>query len=315
MQFQQYLTEKQIIVGKGQQYGQVVFLAGGAGSGKGFAASNFMEASKFKIRDVDELKKSAIKLAKLKGDNPEIANVDLGNADDVFRLHAFVKEKGWKQSTLDNMLGDAKAGKLPNIMFDVTLKDIGDITEVVPDLIAVGYQPKDIHVVWVLTNFYVAVQQNKERERRVPYDILLKTHTGAANTVSDMLNHKLGVLGRDVNGEVYVVLGGKQNTILLTDLDTRDTMKGKSKMTQLPGEPIRTEPQFDKKIDPKTGEVIKSFVIKSFKYIKLKDAGKPLKRSSEFMKDMLNWDDLRDFIKNNIPKTNATKNMRRRKRI
>ena len=39
---QNYLTEKQIIVGGGKQYGQILFLAGGAGSGKGFAASNFM---------------------------------------------------------------------------------------------------------------------------------------------------------------------------------------------------------------------------------------------------------------------------------
>ena len=43
--FRQYITEKrnivdliekQIIVGKGKRYGQVVFMAGGAGSGKGF---------------------------------------------------------------------------------------------------------------------------------------------------------------------------------------------------------------------------------------------------------------------------------------
>ena len=35
------------------------FLAGGAGSGKGFAIANFMEKEKFKIRDVDEWKKGS----------------------------------------------------------------------------------------------------------------------------------------------------------------------------------------------------------------------------------------------------------------
>ena len=51
--FKSFLTEKQIIIGKGANYGQVIFLAGGAGSGKGFATSNFLEGSKYKIRDVD----------------------------------------------------------------------------------------------------------------------------------------------------------------------------------------------------------------------------------------------------------------------
>ena len=55
--FRTFLTEKQIIIGKGAKYGQVVFLAGGAGSGKGFATTHFLEGTKFKIRDVDEWKR------------------------------------------------------------------------------------------------------------------------------------------------------------------------------------------------------------------------------------------------------------------
>jgi dephospho-CoA kinase len=303
---QQYLTEKQIIVGKGASYGQIVFLAGGAGSGKGFAASNFLEKSKFKVRDVDELKKSAVKLAQAKKTDPEIANTNFGNADDVFKLHAYVKEKGWKDETFRLIMQGASQGKLPNILFDVTMKDIGDIKEVMPTLLEVGYDPVNIHVVWVLTDFYVAVQQNQERERRVPYDILLKTHVGAANTVTDMLRKKFGVIGNHVNGEMYVILGGHKNTVLMTDLDTKETIKGKSKFEQLPGKPIVRQGKF-------SGEA--EFVIKSFKYVKLKDAGKPMKRSIEFEKEMLGWDELRDFIKKNIPKTTDTRNIRRRKRV
>jgi len=37
LNFQQYLEEKLILYGQGKRYGQIVFLAGGAGSGKGFA--------------------------------------------------------------------------------------------------------------------------------------------------------------------------------------------------------------------------------------------------------------------------------------
>lgn len=306
MKFQQYITEKQIIVGNGQSYGQIVFLAGGAGSGKGFSATNFMEKSKFKVRDVDELKKSAIKLAKLKGDNPEIAGLDLGKPEDVFKLHAIVKEKGWKDETLRMLLAGASQGKLPNIMFDVTMKDIGDIKEVMPSLLEVGYDPVNIHVVWVLTNFYIAVQQNAQRERKVPYDILLKTHVGAANTVTDMLRGKFGVLGNHVNGEMYVILAGGKNTVLMTDLDTPETIKGQSKYEQLPGNPIVRKGKY-------SGQ--EEFIIKSFKYVKLKDAGKPMKSSIEFEHEMMGWDELREFIKDNIPKTRETWNIRRRKRV
>ena len=52
------LYEKLIMFRGGAKYGQVAFTSGGAGSGKGFAIQNFMESEKFKIRDVDELKKA-----------------------------------------------------------------------------------------------------------------------------------------------------------------------------------------------------------------------------------------------------------------
>jgi hypothetical protein len=92
--FRTFLTEKQIIIGKGAKYGQVVFLAGGAGSGKGFATTHFLEGTKFKIRDVDEWKKAFMKLAVLKNNYPKIRRLDLRKPKDVFKLHAFVKEKG-----------------------------------------------------------------------------------------------------------------------------------------------------------------------------------------------------------------------------
>ena len=60
---EKYLEEKLIMYNQGKRYGQIVFLAGGAGSGKGFAISNFMEKEKFKVRDVDEWKKAFMKIA------------------------------------------------------------------------------------------------------------------------------------------------------------------------------------------------------------------------------------------------------------
>ena len=39
------LAEKLIMFNQGKKYGQVVFMAGGAGSGKGFASKNFTSQS------------------------------------------------------------------------------------------------------------------------------------------------------------------------------------------------------------------------------------------------------------------------------
>jgi hypothetical protein len=50
-----YLEEKLLIVGKGANYGQAVILAGGAGSGKSFAATNLMQGEKFKIFNPDSV--------------------------------------------------------------------------------------------------------------------------------------------------------------------------------------------------------------------------------------------------------------------
>jgi len=306
MKLQQYLTEKQIIVGKGQKYGQIVFLAGGAASGKGFASTNFMETDKFKIRDVDEMKKAMIKLQKVKGDNPEIANADMGKPEDVRMVHEFCKKHKIKDKTLDLVLNGAIKGTLPNILFDVTLKDIGDINEVVPKLFEAGYKPIDIHLVWILTDYTIAIKQNTERERVVPPDIMLATHTGAALTVTDILRHKTGSIGTTIDGSINIILNNKENTVYLTANDTKETMTGKNKLIQQPGKPLQSVSKYGGN---------KSLIIKSFKYINVKEEGKPMKRSVDFEKELNSWDDLRKWVKSNIPKTKKTENIRRRKRI
>lgn len=61
-QVMQYLEEKLVVVGGGKNYGQVVFLAGGAGSGKGFAIKNYLEGNKFKVFDPDAFKDAFIRM-------------------------------------------------------------------------------------------------------------------------------------------------------------------------------------------------------------------------------------------------------------
>jgi hypothetical protein len=257
------LDEKLIMYNNGAKYGQVVFLAGGAGSGKGFAQQNFMEVDKFKVFDVDELKKALIKIKGL--------NMDLRDPTDVFKLHMMVKKANIKNKILSTLFQSLKVtqsgtrGVLPNLMFDITLKETADINEVLPMLLVLGYRPKDIHITWVLTNYYVAVQANQERARVVPDDILLQTHIGAAKTMSSFIvsNTPAGV-----EGGVYVILNNRENTIPFTDKT---------------GKPIK-------------GSGSGKIIVKDFTYLTLRKAGKKWESDSAVKRQVFNW------IEDNVPK-------------
>ena len=250
------LDEKLITYNNRAPYGQVVFLAGGAGSGKGFAGSNFLDSAGFKVRDVDEMKKQLQILNRLgkitvndiikkygkrikpndmetiqkvfntelpKGGQQTISNLNLKNPEHVMVLHLLVKAMGIKEKSLENMLaGKSNPEVLPNIMFDITAKDLSDITDVLPMLKNAGYDAKNIHLTWILTNYVTAMDNNKNRARMVPEDILLKTHEGAANTVWSLVTR---ALPKGMNGRVDVILNNPQHTVFYTDADGK-TIKG-----------------------------------------------------------------------------------------
>lgn len=256
---EEQLDEKLITYNNRAPYGQVVFLAGGAGSGKGFAGSHFLDSAGFKVRDVDEMKKQLQILNRLgktdvetivrkygknikpsdmehinkvfgletkKGKTVTLQNLNLKNPDHVMALHFLVKAMGIKDKSLANMLGAANNPEvLPNIMFDITAKDLSDITDVLPQLKAAGYDPNNVHLTWVLTNYVTAMENNKGRARMVPEDILLKTHEGAANTVWSLVTR---ALPKGMNGRVDVVLNNPQHTVFYKDADG-NSVKGITK--------------------------------------------------------------------------------------
>lgn len=250
---EEQLDEKLITFSNRAPYGQIVFIAGGAGSGKGFAVSNFLDSSGFKVRDVDEMKKQIQKLnaigkisidqiiqrfgrniapkdmdiiKKIQADGFELKTMNLKNPDHVYALHILVDAMGIKDKTLENMLA-AKSNPetLPNIIFDITAKKVTSITEVLPALESVGYKAENIHLVWVLTNYQIAIKQNAERERVVPADIMLQTHVGAGNTIWGIVT---SALPKGMNGRVDVILNNQENTIFYIQRTT-DKKTGKKK--------------------------------------------------------------------------------------
>mgnify|MGYP003627239149 FL=1 len=259
---EEQLDEKLITFSNRAPYGQVVFMAGGAGSGKGFAISNFIDSASFKTRDVDEMKSQVGKLEKLgkisidswykkfsgnlapnerehvekwvldKGLTISDIADDLKNPNNVASLHYIVDAMGVKDKWLINMLaGKSNPETLPNLIFDITAKNIKSIVKVITPLLAQGYKSKNIHLVWVLTNYHIAVEQNRTRARVVPDDILLLTHEGAAKTIWSIVT---GALPSGLNGRIDVILGGAKNTIMYKDSKGK-TIKGAVKgFTTLP---------------------------------------------------------------------------------
>lgn len=250
------LIEKLVVFNGGAKYGQVVFMSGGAGSGKGFASSTFMESEKFKIRDVDEWKKAFLKISELKNKYPEIRGLNLKNSKDVFALHMFVKDKKIKDKSLSLLLNDARADRLPNIIFDITGKELNDFSDVLPYLEEAGYDPKNIHIAWVLTDYKVSYAANLTRERVVPADVFLDTHRGASKTMQGILNR--GRLPFGINGRFVVILNNRENTIFFK-----------------PGE------KYKGKTVPETAKGVRDFY-----YIEVKPAGKPFKPEEKWKEEL-----------------------------
>jgi len=178
------------------KFGNVVILAGGAGSGKGFVTSNLI-GLEGKILDVDNLKKIALKAPKFrqkvkKETGHDIKDLDLKNPENVSLLHRIVGitfgiPKKQQQTLIAGILTKDKNRK-PNIIFDVTLKNITKLHNITSMLEDAGYDKKHIHIVWVINKVDVAWKHNLTRDRVVPKDIFMDTHRGAALTMKNIID-------------------------------------------------------------------------------------------------------------------------------
>jgi len=281
-QEEKYLEEKLIVYQGGKKYGQVVFLAGGAGSGKGYAIKNFMEGEKFKIRDIDKWKQAFITIAQQKDKYPELKNLSLRNPRDVLTLHTFVKKLGIKAKTLSALLRNVRPTILPNIMFDITGSEHDDYANVIPSLLDAGYEPRNIHVTWILTDYAIAVKNNKSRDRVVADEILLGTHEGAANTMFDLIT---GVLPKTIDGQINIIFNNPSQTIPFVDKETGEPIK-----------PVQRDSDGNVEVDSDGIPLRHKVVIQDFNYLRLKREGRPMIPHEDTMEMVLSW------IKTSAPK-------------
>ena len=179
------------------KFGNIVIMAGGAGSGKGFVLSNLvgMEGKTF---DPDELKRLAGKSPLINKKVKEEFGVDLKELgsklnvpENVSKLHEIIGDvlqlTSKKEAVFFTSVLTADSARKPNIIFDTTLKDAGKLQKLSKQATDLGYDKKNIHIVWVVNDIQVALDQNARRSRTVPAEILINTHRGASNTMGDIL--------------------------------------------------------------------------------------------------------------------------------
>lgn len=181
------------------KFNTVVIMAGGAGSGKGFVLSNLVgvEGYTFDVDAVKTLSMAAKGIThKIKQKfGKDISKFDLKNPSNVADLHAFVSgffgEYGIDDARKKAMFKGvmlADPSRKPNIIFDVTLKDMQKLANLTRSLEELGYSKKNIHIVWVVNDIEVAKKQNQARSRTVPVDILVNTHRGVSQTMNDIIS-------------------------------------------------------------------------------------------------------------------------------
>lgn len=211
------LEEKALNLGdrsiKYPKYGNVLIMAGGAGSGKGAVLEKLL-TFRGKVFNVDDIKTALIKL----GSNSKLADqfynetgypLEIGLLKDPVELailHDFIKKHKYNDKlTQAFFLAAADRTTKDNVIFDVTLKDISKLREI-GELCAIGgYHPVNTHIVWVLTDVETALSQNQQRARSVSDSILVRTHQGAAMTIKQIVDLSDTSV---VDGDVWIVFNG-----------------------------------------------------------------------------------------------------------
>jgi len=196
------------------RYNNIVIMAGGAASGKGFIIDNIL-GIEGKILDVDSLK--VLSLAsnrlynKLKGDLRDIDQLDLKNPKHVSALHTVISSYKWadkKEEALFKQIVGGHVDLKPNLIFDVTLKDIFRLENISTNVINIGYKPEDIHIVWVINDIDTASVQNTQRDRRVDDDILRDIHRSVASLMKQFLTNSIEIQ-KWMNGDFWLAFNKK----------------------------------------------------------------------------------------------------------
>lgn len=286
------VQEKLITFGKQAypKFNNVVIMAGGAGSGKGFQIENLI-GIEGKLLDVDALKLLALKEKKFVERVKRELGIDLSkeaftlkNPDNVAKLHEIIADHyglpNRKESALFASILTAPPDRKPNLIFDVTLSGMRKLETITRNVHELGYDKLNIHIVWVINKLDVAIKQNLGRERVVPIEVLMDTHEGAALTMKKILDMGDG-LTKYMDGDIWLTFNQVKVDTKLAEHD-KNFEKGAKKF------------DFGKDFGSGGGAWVKEAT-----YMRMKDQGKNVKSSDIMDKEIY------EKIKAYVPKTNV----------
>lgn len=262
MKFSEFLTEAGVAFNNilYPKFNNIVILAGGSASGKGFVLNNVLLISG-KVYDIDDLKDLITKdqdfndaffgylenhyVSKGKKLDSRVSEIlekgltpdelDLKNPLDTSILHFFTAYKDYDNKLKNNLfLQAAKTDRKPNVIFDVTMKNTDILDMIWKYVVLGGYDPLNVHLVWVLNSVKKAIEQNSERDRVVSLGVLKDTHKGVSETMKQILKNfdtrlSSGEKVSDlIQGDVWIVpnLEG-------VDADIRKSGQGNFEITSL----------------------------------------------------------------------------------
>ena len=226
------LNEKQIQTPpKTPNEGQVIIMAGSAGSGKNFAIDNFTDiGNKFKVLDIDEIQKLVMKSNIIykrfrefleKSDSPYKNYSDRDLRDPVMfkdsefvdTIYNFMTINRIPQTRLGVFLRTNKnKERLPNIVLNTTFGNVNSIKDKIETLLDNGYKENNIHLLWVFTSKEESMARNLQRDRSVKDDYLQGNFKSTVSNMKKFVSKEAGLLNNYIKGNFWVVI----NTDLLT---------------------------------------------------------------------------------------------------
>ena len=206
------LDEAFISPNNGAKYGQVIFLVGGAASGKSTAIRNFIDAGSYKVLNPDDTKKLIVRAAQ-KGSPAfaDLKDVDPNTPEGSAELHNYIWKTKISSKRSKLVTTDQNRSELPNLLFDRTFAFAGEFQKISQSLVRAGYQPKNIHVVYVFTDIDVALDRNRNRQRTLPDDVIIKSARGSKQNFLDLFFAR--AKGAVANGDYFLIFKGGKDYI------------------------------------------------------------------------------------------------------
>lgn len=244
MNNERQLDEAGLIINKNDgaypKEGQILIMAGGGGSGKSFILENLL-LFEGKVFNIDHSKECLRLYGKKKPDGKiaqkfkqrygyELKDISLKNPQHCNDIHEFLVQYRLAYEPQALFFKAAQVSKIkPNVIFDITLKDLQHLEIISAYAQQGGYDPKNIHVVWVLNDIKVALDQNAKRERTEPTDVIVTAHNGVATSMKALFDYS-EKWRQAIDGDIWIVFNKKGVDVHTTVNINRDDL-GNKKIT------------------------------------------------------------------------------------